>query len=161
MRHNEIYTKLGPNNPSREIGFKITGNEPDHVWEDILLAMQGIPQGHFAFMMYVYRNDDHAKHGFFAELFMDVMQDTAVHRWILKRKDQGDYHREVEAMCQLAVDEWKNNEWQRATQADRAGFMGVSRGTWKRRYHLIYGSILTRPLKWEAEILKIVTDRLR
>ena len=160
MKHAEIFSKLSPRTASQDIGFKITGDGPTVGWEDVLLALQGIPAGRFSFLMYAYADDDQARHGFFAELFMDVMQDLAIHRWILDRKNTGGYHREVELLCQLAVQEWKGGDYQRGTQIERADFMGVSRATWKRRYHLVYGTILTRPNIWEDEIMKIVADRL-
>jgi len=156
----ELFSKLSPRAVNSDIGFKITGDSPTVVWEDVLLALQGIPAGRFSFLMYAYADDDQAHHGFFAELFMDAMQDLAVHRWIIGRKNNGNYYRDVELMCRLAVEEWKGGDYQFGTQVDRANFMGVSRGTWKRRYHLVYGTILTRPTIWEAEIMKIVTDRL-
>jgi hypothetical protein len=161
MRNIEIISKFIVKPPGHEIGFKIDGNTPDLGWEDVLLALQGIPPGRFAFLMYAYNGDEQARHSFFAELFMDVMQHLVVHRWILDRKSEGDYHREVEAMCQLAVEEWQTGNYARGTQRTRAAFMDVSRGTWRRRYDAIYHFIALRPSEWETEIMKIVTARLR
>ena len=153
----EIVSALAPRHP------ETWGREPDDQerWQDVLQAMQGIPPGRIAFLMYAYANDDHARHSFFAELFMEVMQDLAVHRWILQRKDKGNYHREVEIMCQLAVEEWRGGDFIIGTQADRAGFMDVSRGTWRRRYKKIYALIFAIPSEWEREIMKLVTKRLK
>ncbi|MDH3376154.1 MAG: hypothetical protein OEQ39_04190 [Gammaproteobacteria bacterium] len=127
--------------------------------QDIILSMQGIDPGKTAFMFYVYTGDIQSRHAFFATLFMEVMQDPATQAWIRNRKHQGGYYPSIEALCLIAIMEWGA---ERAyTQEGRAKLMGVSRGTWCRKYRDIYQYIFSVPSRWEREIIKIVADRLR
>ena len=151
----EILSKLTPK--TTDYGSK-TPDVPDHRWQDILQAMHGVDAWKTAFLLYVYGDNTLCKHGFFSGLFMEIMERPETQLWISQRREQGPYHRDIETMCQLAVDEWKSDR--KTTEEDRAIFMGVSRSTWKRKYKVIYETIVTAPKQWEDEVMKIVTERL-
>lgn len=129
-------------------------------WQDIVQAMQGVDHWKISFMLHVYGDNARARHEFFAGLFIEVMQRPEVQVWIRHRKEQAGYHRAIETMCLLAIIEWKH--WNvRIVEVDRAQHMGVSLSTWKRKYKLIYESIVAIPAEWESEVMRIVTKRLR
>lgn len=156
----EILSKL----TAKTTNYNGVGNSrgvDDLGWQDLLLAMQGTEPGKFAFMMYAYADDYAARHDFFAGLFMEIMQDATTQAWIRHRKEQGGYYRAVETMCLIAVAEWRQGRGDHYTQLARARLMGVSRGTWRRKYRDIYQYILSVPSQWESEIMKITSQRLR
>jgi hypothetical protein len=152
----EILSKLTPKTQSYT---GVGASASDLGWQDILQAMRGVDAWKTSFLFYTYAADKQSRHGFFAGLFMEVMERPETQAWIRIRKQQGPYHRDVETMCVIAVNEWGSGT--PYTQKIRAGHMGVSVSTWKRRYRLIYNTILTTPLQWEDEVMRLVTKRLR
>ena len=122
-----------------------------------MAAAQGIRPGVFAFLMHVYAGDQRARHAFFAELFEQSMQDLQIRGWILDRKSEGGYDRCVEAMCVMAVDEWGKGYY---SQQRRSDLMGVSRGTWARKYRDIYNLIIDTPHQWQIDASRTISERL-
>lgn len=161
----EILSKLTPKTQSYSLGRG--SGASDLTWQDILLAMQGCQPEHQAFMLYVYGNDPKSRHSFFAGLFMEAMQDPQVLTWKEARKQHNGYYRAIETMCLLAIIEWSDRRTEQRrpagplTNQDRAEFMGVSRGTWGRKYKKIYQVIVAIPREWELSVMRKVNKRLR
>lgn len=160
----EILSKLTPKTQSYTVG---RGGAEALTWQDILLAMQGCQPEHQAFMLYVYSDDPQSRHSFFAGLFMEAMQDPAIIQWRENRKQQGGYYRAIETLCLLAVSEWSDRRDSKGrpagplTHQERATFMGVSRGTWNRKYKTIYRVIVSMPINWEHAVMRKINKRLR
>jgi hypothetical protein len=160
----EILSKLTPKTSSWSMG---AGGASELTWQDILLAMQGCPPEHQAFMLYVYAGDPKSRHSFFAGLFMEAMTDPAIQAWRNVRSQQKGYHRAIETLCLLAIIEWsdryetKHRPAGRLTNQERAKFMGVSRGTWNRKYKMIYQIIVAMPAEWQSSVMRKVNKRLR
>lgn len=153
----EILSKLTP----KTVNYTgISTGSPDLGWQDILHAMHGVDHWKISFMLYVYGDNAQCRHEFFAGLFMEIMERPEVQAWIRHRKEQSGYHRAIETMVLLAIIEWKH--WNVGIfEIDRANHMGVSLSTWKRKYKLIYKTIITTPAQWESEVMRIVTKRLK
>ncbi|MFT5483325.1 MAG: hypothetical protein ACI9GW_001982 [Halieaceae bacterium] len=156
----EILSKLTAKTSNYEgSGVRGTGGD-DLRWQDIAQAAQGIDSWKMAFMFCVYAGDSKSRYGFFAGLFMEVMERPETQLWIRHRKEQGKYIRGVEKMCQLSITEWTH--WNIVIlEIDRADHMGVSLSTWKRKYKPIYEMITAIPTEWENEIMKIISKRLK
>ncbi len=127
--------------------------------EDILLSLQGVDPAKMAFVLYAFGSSDR-RHDFFAGLFMEVMQRPETQLWIQQRRQQRGYYRSVEALCLLVVLEWGEGR-NKFTHEKRAQLMGVSRGTWNRKYKTIYESIVEIPAYWLDEILTTARNRLK
>lgn len=128
-------------------------------WQDVLQAMQGIDPWKISFMLFAYAGDTQSRHSFFSGLFMEVMQRQEIQIWIQQRRQQGGYYRSIETLCLISIMEWGASK--PYTNQTRAKLMGVSLSTWKRKYRLVYQTIHAAPAEWEAEVMRIVTKRLK
>ena len=77
----ELFAKI----PKSQL-YYMAGAPDEPSQESLMMAAQGIEPGVFGFLMYVYAGDQTARHDFFAELYMEVMQDAATQLWIQQRK---------------------------------------------------------------------------
>lgn len=127
-------------------------------WQDVLQSMQGIAPWKTAYLLFLYGGDIQSRHSFFAGLFMEVMERPEIQLWIRQRRAQGGYYRNIETLCLISIMECGEKPY---TQQARAKLMGVSVSTWKRKYKLVYDTILAIPAEWESEVMRIVTQRLR
>lgn len=153
----EILSRL---NPKTVDLLGISDGSPNPEWQDILHAMHSLDHWKISFLLYVYGDNPQCRHEFFAGLFMEIMERPDVQAWIRRSKAQSGYNKAVERMCVLAIIEWKH--WNVGIfEIDRANHMGVSLSTWKRKYKLIYQTIIATPAQWESEVMRIVTKRLK
>jgi hypothetical protein len=157
MSLSEILCKLTPKTQNYA-GSGATGSS-DLTWQDIVHAMQGVDPGKTAFMLCVYGSDTQACHQFWAGLFMSAMELPTVRIWSSNRRHDG-YHGAVKALSRLAVLEWTQGRdtW---THQRRANEIGVSRGTWNRKYRDIYQRIVDIPGYWQEEVERLLRQRLR
>ncbi len=140
--------------------WSLWGEVADHPrWEDVGLAQQGLKPEYKGFIEYVFSGDPGGRRNFYAGLFMDIMSRPEVLAWIRCRRLHGHYCKAIETMVQMAVEEWKDG--QGGTDASRAKLFGVCRGTWAKKYKLMYNTIMATPASWELEIMQIVNKRLR
>jgi hypothetical protein len=152
----EIVSKLTPKTQNYE-GSGAAGIS-DLTWQDVVQALQGINAGVTAFVLCVYGNDRRASHGFWSGLFIAAMELPTVRNWSAERRHEG-YHGAVKALSRLAVKEWTeyNVKW---THQRRANEIGVSRSTWNRKYRGVYKRIIEIPVFWQAEVERILKQRL-
>lgn len=127
-------------------------------WQDIASALAGVDPAKVAFIRYTFAGDSSGRHDFFSGLFMKAMQIAEIRQWRTQRKDNPGYHRAIETLCLLAVNEWGEGGY---TDEKRAKFMGVSRPTWSRKYKLPYQIIVNIPKQWELQVLEHLLKRLR
>jgi hypothetical protein len=127
--------------------------------QDLMQASAALEPGVFGFLMYVYAGDIQSRHDFFAGLFMEVMQDPVTQTWIQQRKMQGGYYRALETLCLISIMEW--GTYKPYTQQMRSGLMGVSRGTWSRKYQDMYQHIMSIPKGWQVEAVEKLSKLLR
>ncbi len=156
MSLSEILSKLTPKTQNYE-GAGVRGVS-ELTWQDILQAMQGVDPGKTGFMLCVYANDTQAHH-FWAGLFIEVMARPDVQAWREARSEEG-RRGPIKALCYLAVKEWtsQGDKW---THQRRADEIGVSRGTWNRKYSGMYQLIFEIPTYWQDEVEILLRQRLR
>lgn len=157
MSISELLSKLTPKTQN----FSGAGARgiSDLTWQDVLDAMEGVDPGKEGFMLCVWGNNPDACHDFWAGLFMEAMARPDVQSWSAARRHEG-YHGAVKALSRLAVKEW--TEWRaKWTHQVRANEIGVSRGTWNRKYRDIYQSIYAIPGFWQDEVERLLRQRLR
>lgn len=155
MSISEVLSKLTPKTQNYT-GAGVSG-ESDLTWQDILQAMHGVDPGKTGFMLCVYGNNNKACHDFWAGLFMSAMELPTVQIWSATRRHEG-YHGTVKALTRLAVKEWtESGKW---THQRRANLIGVSRGTWNRKYRDIYKRIVAIPGYWQDEVERLLRHRL-
>ena len=123
------------------------------------MAQQGLKPEYKGFIEYVFAADPSGRHNFYAGLFMDIMSRPEVLVWIRSRRLHGHYCKAIETMVQMAVEEWKDG--QNSTDASRAKLFGVCRGTWAKKYKLMFSTIMAAPVLWEQDIMRVVNKRLR
>jgi len=152
----EIISKLTPKTQNYEGSGAI--GVSDLTWQDIIQALQGVDAGMTGFVLCVYGSDKQACHSFWAGLFMAAMDLPTVQVWSAARRHEG-YHGAVKALSRLAVKEWTEgrDKW---THQRRASLIGVSRGTWNRKYRDIYRRIVGIPGFWQDEVERILKQRL-
>jgi len=146
----EILAKAAAKTPRYDL---FESGHGDLTWQDVLQALQGVSLAKTSFALFLITDDKTCRHYFWAGLFMDVMQ----HWWLREWSDR--HVGAVQGLCRIAVSEWGDGK--RYSDTKRAELMGVSRGTWYRKYRDVYPDIYEIPKEWQLELEQLLRQRLR